>query len=347
MNKWLVDFKAVKEAVSMEMVLSRYGVELRRVNRVNLRGRCPLPSHSSETSKETFGVNTSKKAWACQSQSCVAARGGRVGGNVLDFVALMESCSVREAAEKLASWFSVSSGSGSAATASLPRSAKDNTKLAAKEKQVDGASDNDKNISGNPVNTPLKFTLKGIDPLHSYLAKRGISQETAEHFGVGHFPGKGSMSGRIVFPIHNAKGELVAYAGRALDDAEPRYRLPANFAKTQELFNLHRAIKVSENGGVVVVEGFFDCLKVHQAGFPSVVALMGWSLSDAQFTLLAEYFDKIIVMLDGNDVGQAAARDIASRLASRVLVRIVDLPDGKEPDLLSSQEIGQLLQHLV
>src|SRR5215470_15941148 len=92
MSKWLVDFKAVKTAVSMEMALSHYGVDFRRVNKVNLRGHCPLPSHSSETSKETFGVNTSKNAWACQWQSCVGAREGRVGGNVLDFVAVMEGC---------------------------------------------------------------------------------------------------------------------------------------------------------------------------------------------------------------------------------------------------------------
>jgi DNA primase len=93
------------------------------------------------------------------------------------------------------------------------------------------------------------------------------------------------MHGRIVIPIHNEQGELVAYAGRAIDGSEPRYKLPAGFHKSHELFNLHRAI--GESGGqsqVVVVEGFFDCMKVSAAGL-ACVALMGSSLSAQQEAL--------------------------------------------------------------
>jgi DNA primase len=86
------------------------------------------------------------------------------------------------------------------------------------------------------------FQLKGIDPAHPYLFTRGISRETAESFGVGYFAGKGSMSGRVVIPIHNEEGGLVAYAGRTIDDSEPKYKLPVGFHKSLELFNLHRAI---------------------------------------------------------------------------------------------------------
>jgi hypothetical protein len=106
MNNW-VDFKVVKQAVSLEAALARYGVTLRRVNRTYLRGHCPLPTHSSVKSSESLGVNTAKNAWACQSESCAKARGGRKGANVLDFVSLMESCSVRDAALKLQEWFGV------------------------------------------------------------------------------------------------------------------------------------------------------------------------------------------------------------------------------------------------
>jgi hypothetical protein len=73
------------------------------VNANTLRGKCPLPTHGSEKSKESFTATLTKGvggAWACQSQSCITKR-GRVGGNVLDFVAAMESCSVRDAAIKL------------------------------------------------------------------------------------------------------------------------------------------------------------------------------------------------------------------------------------------------------
>ena len=73
------------------------------------------------------------------------------------------------------------------------------------------------------------------------------------------------MQNRIVIPIHNADGLLVAYAGRAIDGSEPRYKFPAGFRKSLELFNLHR---VGREASVVLVEGLFDCMKVSQAGYP-------------------------------------------------------------------------------
>src|SRR5207302_4533175 len=114
-------------------------------------------------------------------------------------------------------------------------------------------------------NKPLGFKLKGIDYRHPYLAQRGIDPETAEYFGVGFFSGKGSMSGRIVIPIENERGELVAYAGRSIDGTEPKYKLPAGFKKSQVLFNLCRALEEDSAAAVVLVEGFFDCMKVTQA----------------------------------------------------------------------------------
>src|SRR5947209_68500 len=210
-----VDYKEVKSAVSMEMVLDRYGVAVRRVNKAYLRGRCPLPMNTSDGSKESFGVQAEKNAWACQSQSCVKARGGRKGGNVLDFVAVMESCTVRDAALKLQGWFMGEGAKNQNGAAATP------PELVAEKSKPVGESD--AAGGGVLVNKPLACTLRDVDASHPYLAERGITRETAERFGVGFFPGKGSMAGRIVIPIHNAEGELVAYAGRALDGAEPRY----------------------------------------------------------------------------------------------------------------------------
>ena len=133
--------------------------------------------------------------------------------------------------------------------------------------------------SGEP-NKPLGFRLQGIDHHHPYLAQRGIDPETAEYFGVGFFSGKGSMSGRVVIPVENEKGELVAYAGRAIDGGEPKYKLPAGFKKSQVLYNLPRAAEETE-GTVILVEGFFDCIKVTQAEH-ACVALMGCSMSAEQ-----------------------------------------------------------------
>jgi DNA primase len=148
------------------------------------------------------------------------------------------------------------------------------------------------------------------------------------------------MHGRCVIPIHNLKGELVAYAGRAIDGSEPRYKFPAGFHKSLELFNLHRA---QGELSIVVVEGFFDCMHVAQAGFPCV-ALMGSTMSKAQEDLLAEQFGHVVVMLDGDEVGRKAMAEIIDRL-QRVVYRVdaIDLPDGVQPDGLSSDELSRLL----
>ncbi len=111
-----VSFDEIKKTVTLRMAIEHYGIPLRQVNATTLRGKCPLPSHGSETSKESFTATLNKGiggAWACQSQSCIKSR-GRVGGNVLDFVAAMERCSVRDAAIKLQMWFLVpAAGNGS------------------------------------------------------------------------------------------------------------------------------------------------------------------------------------------------------------------------------------------
>jgi len=147
------------------------------------------------------------------------------------------------------------------------------------------------------------------------------------------------MAGRIVIPIHNADGELVAYAGRTIDGSEPRYKFPAGFHKSLELYNLHR---VTGELSVIVVEGFFDCMKVAQAGYPCV-ALMGCSMSQAQEDLLAR-FGQVVLMLDGDETGRGAAEEIADRLQRTVFrVERIELPDGVQPDQLSSDEIRSLL----
>jgi len=310
-DNW-VDFKTVKTAVNMEMILGRYQVNWLRKNGDELRGRCPI--HEGEGA-DTFHVNVAKNAFHCF--SCKAR------GNVLDFVAAMEKISVRDAALKLAEWFTI-------------RQPESPTPEKAKLGKPAGES-------RAATNKPLNFQLKNVNPEHPYLVDRGISKETAEAFGVGYFSGRGSMSGRVVIPIHNERGELVAYAGRAIDDGEPRYKLPAGFHKSLELYNLHRAIGESEAAGrVVVVEGFFDCMKVSQAGFPCV-ALMGSSLSEAQEELLARHFKNAHLVLDGDEAGRRATDECLVRLGRRMWVRAVVPPDGKQPDMLTGEEIAGLL----
>ena len=286
MNSTWVDFKVVKATVTMEMALASYGVMLHRVDCNYLRGRCPLPTHHSKSSAQSFIVNTEKNAWACHSDSCTAARSGRTGGNVLDFVAWMENCSMRDAAIRLQGWF------GFSATPPAPRV------VSAADLQVNYAD----TAEDNP---PLPFTLTGIDVHHPYLAERGVTPETAHHFGIGLFPKRGCMEGRIVFPIHDEEGVLVAYAGRS----------------------------------VILVEGFFDCLNVHQAGLPCVVALMGCTLSDRQARLLEQHFREVVLLMDGDKAGRTAGAVIAGRLVTKPSTRLVEIPAGRQPDQLSADQI--------
>lgn len=311
-DNW-VDFKAIKAAVALTAVLERYQVNWLRKKDDELRGRCPI--HKGE-GQGAFHVNVVKGVFHCF--SC------KKRGNVLDFVAAMEQCSIRDAALKLKEWFSVSD---TAPTAGGRGSKPSESKFPAGEGEEP------------MVNKPLAFQLKGIDPSHPYLAGRSITKETAETFGVGFFSGRGSMAGRVAIPIRNKDGELVAYAGRSIDSTEPRYKLPMGFHKSVELYNLNRV----EGDEVIVVEGFFDAMQVHQAGFAGVVALMGSSLSNRQEKLLIERFRRVTLLLDGDEAGRKAAEEIAARLVRRLYVRIVELPDGKQPDGMSREELQALL----
>ncbi len=169
MSDW-VDFKTVKTAVSIEMVLEHYGVELRRVNASNLRGKCPLPTHVGD-SETSFGANTAKNAWACHAGSCVANRKGKKGGNVLDFVATMEGSTIRDAALKLQNWFSVEASYERPSDYVPSRDRiKKPKKLVAKEKGSDDLRNSSENDVESPCeigcdtpNKPLKLELKGAD----------------------------------------------------------------------------------------------------------------------------------------------------------------------------------------
>jgi DNA primase len=191
-------------------------------------------------------------------------------------------------------------------------------------------------------NRPLSFTLRNIDHQHSYVISLGLTEQTARYFGVGYYDGNGFLRGRVVIPIHNEHGELVAYSDRAIDEMEPKYRLPAGLRKSYVLFNLHRAIQ-SRDDTLILVEGFFDTFKIHQAGHHNVAALMGSKLSGRQTDLIATYFNQVILMLDADEAGKAATTAAATALSSMIRAQIVELAPGSQPDQLASKEINQLL----
>src|SRR5580692_1937105 len=225
-----VDFKAVKAAITMERVLEHYGL-LDKFKRGNdsLNGPCPIHKGSNPTQ---FRVSISKNIWNCFSEC-------KHGGNVLDFIARMDDMSIHAAAMKAIEWFNLDTDAMSAG---------DNQEQSSEAPKSD-ATPAPKPVAKRPAlamekgvpNAPLKFRLDKLEREHPYLMqKRGLTLETIIDFGIG-FCSKGMMADRIAIPIHNVKGEVVAYAGRfigAPPEGAPKYKLPPGFRKSQELFNL-------------------------------------------------------------------------------------------------------------
>ena len=335
-----VDFKAVKSAITMEQVLEHYGIldQFKR-GTDSLTGPCPIHKGSNPTQ---FRISVSKNIWHCFSEC-------KHGGNVLDFIAKMEDVSIHAAALKAIEWFNLDPEAMSAdkeETGETEEAAPVAPKPAARKPAPVAAE------KGAP-NAPLKFRLDKLDRSHPYLTtERGLTQETILDFGLG-FCSKGMMADRIAIPIHNVKGEVVAYAGRFPGEpAEdtPKYKLPAGFRKSQELFNLDRTIKEPPETPLVIVEGFFDAIKLHQHGCKKVVALMGSTLSAAQEELIREYTNarsRIIVMLDEDEAGRAGRDDIACRLSRFCFVKVHEFKEpGTQPDQLSPQDVAEILEGL-
>lgn len=309
-----VSFAQVKAAVDLRRVLEDYGAwgQMRRSGKERYRGPCPI--HQGE-GRDTFHGDLGKNVFHCF--SCGA------GGNVLDLVARLEQCSVREAALGLKRRYVVADSA-----VPLRRKWQGGDQLVTEKR------------TGNAV---LWFGLSGLDGAHPYVSARGLSRETAAHFGMGYYSGPGIMSDRLAIPIHDEAGRLVAYCGRSVTPNNPRYRFPAAFRKSAVLFNYHRALALADDD-VVVVEGFFDAMRVHQAGFPSVVALMGAAISRDQEDLLVQRFRRVRLMLDGDRAGRIATEAAAQRLAGRCSSHQVMVDPGRQPDEMSDEEIRRALE---
>lgn len=344
-RKPFVDFRAIRERLTMEMVLQHYGV-LDTLKRTGNRLSGPCPIHKG-TNPTQFRVDTERNIWNCFSEC-------KHGGNVLDFIAKKEDCSVHDAALKACEWFNIPLAEVKTA-GSAQNKAGDDSELppetGPKTNSKPAASLKPEDSTPNP---PLKFKLDKLQREHSYLTdERGLTLETIIDFGLGYFAGdKGLMVGRVVIPIHNIRGELVAYAGRwpgaPPNDETGKYKLPPNFKKARELFNLDRAVKEPLDKPLVIVEGFFDAIKLHQNGWRKVVAIMGSTMSAAQEELIRTHTNagsQVIVMLDEDDAGRAGRENIAVRLSKFCFVKIHVLgKPNTQPEQLSAKDVRQILE---
>ncbi|MFA6317415.1 MAG: DNA primase [Elusimicrobiota bacterium] len=206
----------------------------------------------------------------------------------------------------------------------------------------------------------------------AYLAKRGVSAGSIETFGLGWAPrsfgaildeakrkgfapdllvaaglvktpeGRSARDffyGRLLFPICDAKGQVTAFGGRALDDSVPKYlnspETPV-FSKSRTLFGLFQALPaVRKSRRVILVEGYMDAIACHQFGVTEAVAPLGTALTVEQATALGRCATHAVVVFDSDAPGlSAAVRGAETLLHAGLDVRIATVPDGKDPDEL-------------
>lgn len=221
-----------------------------------------------------------------------------------------------------------------------------------------------------------------------YLKKRGITEETAALFNLGYAPNewerlkefllsqgisyehilksgllkKSEKTGnyfdlfrnRIIFPIFKYNGDIIAFGGRVLDDSLPKYlNSPETeiFSKRHNLYGLFQAREaIRAANEVILVEGYLDCIKLHQTGIKNVVASLGTAFTSEQAALLSRYAEKVVILYDGDEAGQnSALKAIDILSAENLQIYVVAIPGGYDPDeyldLLGKEDFLTFIQN--
>jgi len=189
-----------------------------------------------------------------------------------------------------------------------------------------------------PANRPVTSTPDvGILHTHPYIQGRGVPVEVAQEFGIGVY------NNRVLFPVHDLYGNFVHYVPRVMDNTDPKYDF-SGLAKSMHVYNYHRA-RQARRKALIIVEGFIDTVKVHMAGYPSVVALMGSAMSASQESYILRWWEYIILMMDGDKSGREAQEEHYKRFKKQDLKGLfkINLPDKVQPDQLNTDQIRQAL----
>ncbi len=177
------------------------------------------------------------------------------------------------------------------------------------------------------------------EALVNHLRKLGFSHELIEQAGLASRSERGSLvdflRNRLTIPIHDARGRLIAFGGRAFGDDKPKYlntRETALFSKSQILFGFHRA-KGHLRDGALVVEGYFDVLQLHQEGIQAAVAPLGTALTEGHLQQIGRFTKRLVLCFDGDAAGQRAMeKALRMALPLGFDVRLLVLPLEEDPD---------------
>jgi len=179
-----------------------------------------------------------------------------------------------------------------------------------------------------------EFSQDTLDKLHNgllnsdkakdYFKSRGINIQGVTDFALGY----SENMNMVTVPVHSPEGMPIGIVGRSIEGKQ--FKNSTNLPKSKTLFNIHRAKRVGDQ--VIVVESSFDAIRIHQAGFPNVVATLGGFLSTEQHNLLNRHFNKIIIMTDADLAGRELGLSIANKLRNKNI-------------LWSSFEYGKIYPH--
>jgi DNA primase len=189
----------------------------------------------------------------------------------------------------------------------------------------------------------LGYSLEGWSHLHDYLDKKGISPKLAQQAGLlvertgksqGYYD---RFRGRVMIPIEDVDGRVIAFGGRVMGAGEPKYMNSpesAVYTKGNTLYGLARTGEaIREKGFALLVEGYFDLIALWNAGITNVAAMLGTALTRAQVDLIRRYATRVVAVFDPDEAGKKAlARSLELFLAGNVHARAVILPDGYDPD---------------
>jgi DNA primase len=338
-----MDFaEQVKSTVRIEDVVGEV-VRLRKSGSYRFMGLCPFHNEKSPS----FTVHATLQIYKCF--SCGE------GGDVFNFIMKTQGVSFFEALKLLADRYGIP----------MPKRSQyadeDTRKRGGLFELHDLAQEN------------FRANLRGAsgETARKYLARRGLSAETIERFGLGYSEASGRallrtfekrdfsaaqveesglvgrrqdgslydrFRNRLMFPIHNESGKIIAFGGRALSDADqPKYlNSPETpiYKKSHVLYNLHRAKDaIRKEDRVILVEGYMDAIGVSAAGFAFVVASCGTALTSQHVQALKRHTSRILVNFDPDAPGaNAAERSINTLLAESMQARMVELDGELDPD---------------
>jgi len=334
------DLDEIRNRANIVEVVSEY-VTLRKAGR-NFIGLCPF--HREKT--PSFSVNPEKQIFYCF--------GCGEGGDVFSFLMKINNTGFSEALKLLAGKLGIavsqyrpseSESSPKSRMLKINAAACDYFSRCLSGNLGAGARDYLKKRGiGEQIikDFRLGFAPDGWRNLRSELEKNKVPLKLAEQAGLlvakeGRADYYDRFRARLIFPVENVNGQIIAFGGRILGKGDPKYlNSPESpvYIKGRNLYALSRSREeIRKQGFAVIVEGYFDALAMWASGIRNIVATLGTALTKDHLDLLRRYTDELVIIFDPDDAGRhAVERSLKLFLAEKINARIVILPDDLDPD---------------